>query len=175
MNEPPVEPPPDEPPDETPDDPPDEPPGINLMLCFDPNSNVANFSFYLDTNTYLTTNLDNLGSGDTYENLDNFGSGDTYQNLENDPGNGLGITAPFQPNAGPGAERDVGVTVSGISDERGTGSIDLEVDENPDIANYDNPSIDNVIDCTTNYCGVTSLGNDYSQASITGHIQTTFS
>ena len=120
LNEPSVETPLDEHPDEPPDEPLDDPLGINLVFCFDPNPYVASFSFYLDTNTYLTANLDNLGPGDTYE------------NLGNNPGNGLGSAAPFKLNAGPGAELDVGVTVSGIGDERGTDSTDLEVDENPD-------------------------------------------
>ena len=111
--------------DEPPDEPIDEPPGINLMFCFDPILNVADFSFCFDTNTCSTINLDNPGSGDTCE------------NLGTDPGNDPGITAPFKLNASLGAELDVGGTVTGI-DERG-------------------------------------LGNNYSQASITGHTQTSFS
>ena len=159
LNEPSVEPSPDGPPDK----PIDEPPRITLRFCFDLISNVADFSFCLDTNIYPTINLDNLGSGDTCE------------NLVTNPDNNLYITAPFKLNAGPDAELDVGDTVTGNDDERGTGSIDLEVDENLDTVPYNNPSINNAIDFTTNYCAVTRLGNDYSQASITGHTQTIFS
>ena len=152
------------PPDEPPDKPLNEPSGINLVFCFDPNPNATNLSFCLDINAYLDTNLDNLGSGDTFE------------CLGTDPGNGLAIIAPFKLNTGPGAELDVSGIISSINEnERGTGNIDLEVDENPDTALYENPSINNVINFTTNYCAVTGLGNDYSQASITGHTQTTFS
>ena len=48
----------------------------------------------------------------------------TKTKLRIDPGNNLGVTAPFNLNAGPGAEPYVGSTVTGIDDERGTGSID---------------------------------------------------
>ena len=138
LNKPFVEHPPDEPPDGSID----KLPGINLMFCLDPIPNVANFSFYLDTNTYPTINLDNLGSSNTYE------------NLWTDPGNDLGITAPLKLNIGPGANFDVGSTNFGIDDEQGTGStlsgidgerdtgsIDLELNKNPETALYDNPSI----------------------------------
>ena len=49
------------------------------------------------------------------------------------------------------------------------------MDKNPDSAPYDNPSINNAIDLAANYCAVTGLRNDYSQASITGHTQTALS
>ena len=177
MNEPSIEPPPDEPPDEPfdelpcvnlnePDEPPDEPLNepscVHLVFCFDPNPNIANFTFFPYTNTYFTANLDNLWPGNTYE------------NLWTDPGNCIDITAPFKLNASPGAELDVGGTVSGIDDEQGTSSIDLEVDESPDNTLYDNPIINNAIDFTTNYCAVIGLGNNYSQASKPRHIRTTF-
>ena len=119
------------------------------MFYFDPIPNVADYSsFCLDTNTYPTINLDNLGSGDTYE------------KLRIDPGNNLSVTALFNLNSGPGAELYVDSTVTGVDDEQGTVSIDLEEDTNLDAANY---------------CAVTGLGNYYSQASITGHTQAAFS
>ena len=65
----PLDEPPDEPPNEPHDEPLNEPPDIHLVFCFDPNPNVTNHSFCLDTNVHLNTNLDDLGSSDTYENL----------------------------------------------------------------------------------------------------------
>ena len=92
--------------DPPPDEPPDKPPDINLMSYFDPIPNVADYSsFCLDTNTYPTINLDNLGSGDTYE------------ILRIDPSNNLSVTALFNLNAGPDAELYVGSTVTGVDDE----------------------------------------------------------
>ena len=121
------------------------------MSYFDSILNVADYSsFCPDTNTYPTINLDNLGSGDTYE------------ILRIDPGNNLNVTALFNLNAGPGTELYVGRTVTGVDDEQGTVSIDLGKDKNLDAA-------------ATNYCAVTGLGNYYSQASITGHTQTALS
>ena len=131
------------------DEPPDKPPDINLMFYSDPIPNVTDYcSFCPDTNTHATISLDNPGSGNTYE------------KLEIDPGSDLDVIAPFNLNAGPGAEFYVNSTVTGNDDEQGTGSSDSEVDNNLD---------------TDNYCAVTGLGNDHSQASITGQTQTTFS
>ena len=131
---------------------------------FDTNPNVTNPSFCLDTNTYPKTNLEGLGSGKTYAKSGtdpgnclgitfpfklNAGSGA-------DSGNGLSVTVPFKLNAGPGSELNVGGTVSGIDDKPGTGSIYLELDENPDTTLYDNSNINSTIDFTINYCAVTS-------------------
>ena len=126
--------------------------------------NITNLSFCLCNDAYPGTNIDDLGSGGTYENL-----GTDYCN-------GLCITAPFKLNIGPGAELDVVGIVSGINEnEQGAIIIDLKADENTDTALNVNPSINNAIEFTINYCADTSLGNDYSQASITGKTQITFS
>ena len=59
------------------------------------------------------------------------------------------------------------------SAERGAGGINSGIDENPDTALYDDLDINNAFVFTINHCANTGLGNEYSQALVKGHTQTT--
>ena len=115
-------------------------------FCLD--TDIIYYGFCPDTSAYLETSLDNLGLSNTYD------------NLKTDPGNGLGITAPFKLKS---------------RAERGAGGIDSNIDENSDTTLYYDLGINTAFDFIINRCADTCLGNKYSQALVKGHTQTTFS